>query len=97
MKTLKTLKNLFDKHRESFRTTYHVKAVGVFGSYSRGKATAKSDLDILVEFSQTPTIFKFVELERQLSRTLGVKVDLVTRNALKPLIKKEILSEVIFL
>jgi predicted nucleotidyltransferase len=97
MKTLKNIKSLFEKKRESFKKIYHVKALGVFGSYSRGEATAKSDLDLLVEFSKAPTIFKFIELERQLSRTLGVKVDLVTRNALKPLIKKEILSQTIFL
>ncbi|MCB9771301.1 MAG: nucleotidyltransferase family protein [Candidatus Omnitrophica bacterium] len=97
MKTLKTLKSLFDKKRELFKKTYHVKALGIFGSYSRGKATPKSDLDMLVDFSQTPTMFKFIEFERQLSQTLGVKVDLVTRKALKPLIKKEILKETIFL
>ncbi len=34
---------------------FHVKKIGIFGSYVRGTATDKSDLDVLVEFSKTPT------------------------------------------
>lgn len=73
---------------------YHVSYLGIFGSYIRGEQKSESDLDILVEFSKTPTIFKFVNLENYLSDTLGVKVDLVMKEALKPNIGKHILSEV---
>ncbi len=73
---------------------YHVSYLGVFGSYVRGEQKAESDLDVLVEFSKTPTIFKFVNLENYLSEALGVKVDLVMRDALKPNIGKHILNEV---
>jgi predicted nucleotidyltransferase len=73
---------------------YNVSYLGVFGSYIRGEQKAGSDLDILVEFSKTPTIFKFVNLENYLSDALGVKVDLVMKDALKPNIGKHILSEV---
>ena len=52
-------------------------------------------MDILVTFSETPSLFKFIELENFLSDNLGIKVDLVMRDALKPAIKKRILSEVI--
>ena len=97
MKTIKTIKNLIGLKRDLLEKKYHIKALGIFGSYSRGRAKSKSDIDILVEFSHPPTFFKFIELERQLSRLLGAKVDLVTRNALKPLIKSEILAETIFL
>ena len=97
MKTLKIIKGLIEKKRELLAKEYHVKALGIFGSYSRGQSSRKSDLDVLVEFSEPPTFFKFIELERHLSRLLGVKVDLVTRNALKPFIKREILNETIFL
>ena len=97
MKTLKEIKGLIEKKREQLEKNYHIKAIGVFGSYRRGKAKEQSDLDMLVDFSQTPDFFKFVELERNLSRMLGIKVDLVTRNALKSSIKKDILRETIFL
>ncbi|WP_370574039.1 nucleotidyltransferase family protein [Methanomethylovorans sp.] len=73
---------------------YNVSYIGIFGSYVRGEHTPKSDLDVLVEFSRTPTIFRFVHLENYLSDSLGVKVDLVMKNALKPNIGKYILREV---
>jgi predicted nucleotidyltransferase len=61
---------------------YHVSYLGIFGSYVRGEQEQGSDLDVLVEFSKTPTIFKFVNLENYLSDALGVKVDLVMKDAL---------------
>ncbi|MFO7966786.1 MAG: nucleotidyltransferase domain-containing protein [Archaeoglobaceae archaeon] len=44
----------------------------------------ESDLDVLVDFEEPVSLLEFVELERYLSELLGVKVDLVMRNALKP-------------
>jgi Predicted nucleotidyltransferases len=73
---------------------YHVSYLGVFGSYVRGEQKLESDLDVLVEFSKTPTLFKFINLENYLSDALGVKVDLVMKDALKPNIGKHILNEV---
>ncbi len=73
---------------------YNVSYIGLFGSYVRGENTPKSDLDVLVEFSRTPTIFRFVHLENYLSDSLGVKVDLVMKDSLKPNIGKYILKEV---
>lgn len=73
---------------------YNVSYIGLFGSFVRGENTPKSDLDVLVEFSRTPTIFSFVHLENYLSDVLGIKVDLVMKDALKPNIGKYILKEV---
>jgi len=73
---------------------YHVSYLGVFGSHIRGEQKPGSDLDVLVEFSKNPTIFKFINLENYLSDTLGVKVDLVMKDSLKPNIGKHILNEV---
>ncbi len=56
---------------------YRVSCMGVFGSYVRGEQKLENDLDVLVEFSKTPTIFKFVNLENYLSDALGAKVDLL--------------------
>ena len=74
---------------------YRVSKLGVFGSYVRREERAESDLDILVEFEETPGLLKFVELENYLSDTLGVKVDLVMKGALKPRIGRRILAEVV--
>jgi len=73
---------------------YYVSYIGLFGSYVRGENTPESDLDVLVEFSRTPTICRFVHLEDHLSDSLGVKVDLVMKSALKTNIGKQILNEV---
>jgi hypothetical protein len=74
---------------------FKVKSLAVFGSYVRGEQTDSSDLDILVEFSEVPGLLEFVELENFLSDTLGIKVDLVLKNALKPNIGKSILNEAV--
>lgn len=76
------------------RERYHISYLGVFGSYIREEQKPESDLDVLVEFSKTPTIFKFVNLENYLSESLGIKVDLVMKDALKPNIGKHILDEI---
>ena len=74
---------------------YKVKTLGVFGSYVRGEQKEGSDLDILVEFQEPVGLFKFMELEEFLGKNTGVKVDLVSKKALKPRIGKYILKEVI--
>jgi len=74
---------------------YGVKRLGVFGSYVRGEADDRSDLDILVEFEDPPTLWEFIRLERDLGDKLGVKVDLVMKKTLKPGIGKAILKEVV--
>lgn len=73
---------------------YKVQTLGVFGSYVRQEQRADSDLDILVTFSETPSLLKFIELEYYLSDAFGVKVDLVMKDALKPAIGTQILKEV---
>ena len=70
-------------------------SMGVFGSYVRGQERKRSDLDLLVEFEQAPSMFRFIELQEYLSELLGVKVDLVMERALKPGIGQRILAEVV--
>jgi predicted nucleotidyltransferase len=74
---------------------YKVKSLGIFGSYVHGEQHSRSDLDLLVEFHDAPSLLKFIELEHYLSDLLGMKVDLVMKDALKPAIGKRILREVI--
>lgn len=83
-------------HLSFLRKKYHVKKVGFFGSYSKGKETQKSDVDIMVELEYPIGFFDFIRLEDFLGKTLNKKVDLVTRKALKPAIKDEILKEVVY-
>lgn len=80
-------------HLPELRARYGVRSLGVFGSYVRGEATPDRDLDILVEFDTTPGFFKFIELEDELGRVLGLKVDLVMQSALRPRIGEHIPAE----
>ena len=58
--------------------------LGVFGSYSRGEQKEESDMDILVRFSGRKSLLDLVRIEGQLSKILGVKVDLVTEGSVSP-------------
>lgn len=67
---------------------YEISYLGVFGSYARGEQKKKSDLDLLVEFNKKISLFDLVHIERELSKKIGIKVDLVTKGALHPELKK---------
>ena len=86
---------LLRRQLPALRKQYHVHSLGVFGSYIHGTQKHDSDLDLLVEFTQEPSLFEFIELEDRLSVLLRVKVDLVMRNTLKPMIGRQILKEVV--
>lgn len=95
MKTVDEIKSVLAQHKEELAGRYKVSQIGIFGSYIRGEQRGKSDLDILIEFEDSISLLKFVELENYLSEIIGVKVDLVMKSALKPRIGKHILREVI--
>lgn len=90
---LRTLRTSFPDLQER----YGVRSLGVFGSYARGEQRPDSDLDVLVEFDdrsveERPDVD---QLRRELSKALGLKVDLGERKQLKPYIGRMILDEVI--
>lgn len=74
---------------------YQVRELSVFGSAARGEMTANSDIDLLVEFlpDSQADLFDHAGLMLDLSRLLGRKVDLVSKNGLKPLIRESVLEE----
>jgi predicted nucleotidyltransferase len=76
------------------RDQYAIQTLALFGSYVRGEQKRGSDLDILVEFTEVPGMFRFLDLERDLAHLLGVPVDLVQKEALKPAIGKRIMREI---
>lgn len=88
-------KRLISAQKPELKKRYHMKKIGIFGSYVRGEQTKRSDLDVLVEFSKTPTLFEFVGMKNDLSDLMGLKVDLVMKSALKKNIRPRILREVV--
>ena len=66
---------------------------GVFGSFARGEAKKRSDLDILVKFKPGKSLFDLAALEIQLEKRIGRKADVLTYNSISPLLKVTILKE----
>jgi len=97
MKRLQDIKAALAKHKPEIQREFKVKEIGIFGSYTWGKQKEKSDIDVLVEFSEPVGLFKFMDLEEYLQALFGVKVDLVSRKALKQHIGERILREVIYI
>src|SRR5215207_10492185 len=74
---------------------YSVETLEVFGSYVRSEQKQDSDLDILVTFGEVSSLLTFIAIENYLSDLLGIKVDLVMKDSLKPNIGQQILREAI--
>jgi predicted nucleotidyltransferase len=90
---LEDLKQLLRDNLADLRREYRVGSLWLFGSYVRGEQHKRSDLDILVEFEEVPTLPKFISLERKLRKVTGIKVDLVSIRSLKGEIGERILRE----
>ena len=95
MKKLAKVEKILKKHREYLRNKFYIEKIGVFGSYSKGTQEDKSDIDIFVEFYQ-PIGWKFFTLKEFLESILGMKVDLATRNSLRPQMREDVLKDMIF-
>lgn len=96
MPEVSEIKKKILKELDFLKKTYKVKEIGIFGSHVRGEAEEDSDLDILVSVDLSIDLLAFIGLENYLSEKLGIKVDLVMKDALKPYIGKQILKEVIY-
>ncbi len=96
MKKLAEIKKIIAENRQEILDKFAVKEMGIFGSTLTDEQSKNSDIDILVEFSRPVGFVHFMRLENYLSDLLQVKVDLVTKYALKPFIGEIILQEVIY-
>ena len=72
---------------------YDVKRAALFGSTARGKATKKSDIDLLVEFKGKKSLLDLVGLKLELEKLLKRRVDVLTYKSLHPLLKDRVLKE----
>ncbi|MBN2373335.1 nucleotidyltransferase family protein [bacterium] len=94
MKTFKEIEKIIQQNKKELKEKYGLKEIGIFGSYVKGEQGENSDIDVLVEVERPMGFVKFIKLENHLSQILGIKVDLVTKKALKPYIGRRILQEV---
>ncbi len=96
MSELKKIEKILKGNKEYIKKKFYVEKIGVFGSYSKGKETPESDIDILVEFNG-PIGWDFIELNEYLELIIGKKVDLVSIKALKPQLKDDIINKVVYI
>ncbi|PSB27057.1 nucleotidyltransferase family protein [Stenomitos frigidus] len=97
MRTLDEIKQILLDRKSWLFETYQITELGIFGSYARGQQTQESDVDVLIDYEQAPTLFELVNLRDFLADLIGLPVDVVTKNGLKPRIRDRVLSEVIYL
>jgi predicted nucleotidyltransferase len=88
---LKELKSILPE----IQSKYSVLSIEVFGSYTINRQTSRSDVDLLVTFTKTPGLLKYIELENFISDKLNLKVDLVMKDSIKPSLKNYIFPEAI--
>ncbi len=91
--SLDEIRQLLHEHLPELRKEYSISNLWLFGSFVRGEQHKRSDLDVLVEFDEVPTLPRFISLERKLREITGIKVDLVSIRALKGEIGERILRE----
>ena len=97
MKDTFQIQRILKENIPMLKQKYEINQLGMFGSYVRNEQTPESDLDLLVTFSNKPSLFRFIELENHLSDLLDTKVDLVMESALKPKIGETIQKELVIL
>jgi len=91
------IKKILEKNNNYLRQTFHVKELGIFGSFVKGreKANNSSDIDILITLRKGhKDFFNYMRLKYYLENLLGRKVDLVIKEAVKPRLKERIFREV---
>ena len=72
---------------------FKVRRLGYFGSFANGDQRPDSDIDIIVEFTETPG-WDFFDLKQLLEDKLDRKVDLVSLSALKAQMRDSVLSQI---
>jgi len=95
MDYLSGIQNKLKQVKPHLVSKYHIDTLGLFGSIVRNDFTAKSDIDILVDFS-SPIGIEFIDLANELESILNRKVDLVSRGGIKPGYFRVIQTEILY-
>ncbi|OGG14063.1 hypothetical protein A3D77_00965 [Candidatus Gottesmanbacteria bacterium RIFCSPHIGHO2_02_FULL_39_11] len=79
------MNNLIHRHQDEINRVCQeagIRYLALFGSHAREEAKEKSDVDLLVEFKNTPGLIEFIQTKHQFEKVLKRKVDLVTKKGL---------------
>ena len=96
MKKLNEIKAILSQDKPLIQKRYHITELGIFGSYVRGEQKEDSDVDVLIDYTEAPSLLELLDLEYYLSDLLRIKVDVVTKKGLKYRYRKRILAEVVY-
>jgi predicted nucleotidyltransferase len=96
MKSKEEIIKTLQKNKDFIKQKYGVKYLALFGSFARGEQTDNSYIDILVEFyKEKKTFDNYMDLKFYLESLFNRKVDLITKKAIKPRLKKYIDKDLI--
>ena len=87
-----------DLQQDNLKTMYKrqgINYLGLFGSFARGEETPKSDIDLLIDFNETKSLFDLARVKIYLQESLGRKVDLAMRGRLKKTLEPYVMRDLI--
>ncbi|NCQ93753.1 MAG: DNA polymerase beta [Microcystis wesenbergii Mw_QC_B_20070930_S4] len=96
MKNLEEIKEILGQVKSLVKEKYYVSELGIFGDYVKGEVQENSEVNILIDYTEPPSLLDLVDLEYYLSDLLKVKADVISKNGLKGRRRERILSEVIY-
>ena len=72
-----------------------VRRIRLYGSHARNDATATSDVDLLLDFHEQPSLLELIALESRIADALGAPVDVATEAGLRPRVRARIEAEAV--
>lgn len=83
------------ERKDEIKEKFKAEVIGIFGSYARSEEKEGSDIDVLVRFGEGASLFDLVGLGYYLEDIFGVPVDVVSERALHPMMKDDVLRELV--
>lgn len=97
VKNLREILERIGSRREYLQEKFKIKEIGVFGSFARGEQEGKSDVDVLVDFTELPDVFDLLKLERSLTSILKRRTEVIRKPAVRKELRDKIFSEVVLI
>ncbi len=95
MDSTQEVKQKLTKLKVRLKKRYPISSMALFGSYARNEQTELSDIDIVVEFNRRIGS-RFIDLANEMEKSLGLKVDLISKKGIKDRYLKAIQSDLIY-
>ncbi|KJU81776.1 nucleotidyltransferase [Candidatus Magnetobacterium bavaricum] len=95
MKDIDRIKQILNESQKELKERFGVTGIGIIGSFARGEQTPESDLDVLVSMDISVSLLEWAGAVNYLSTLLGIKVDVVPVQDIRPELKQTIMQEVI--